>query len=269
MSELVLKSDDAFRVASRHYIHTLNSQLLKADGRLETVREEAALEVDQDTLEQAYPHDLFSQYGGDLDAIEEEAARIAEAGESYRVMALEVQAQFTQALMKLEAEVTERRGTSAIMDSEIDVLLTELYALLDVPTFIRSSIDRRSLRCQELLESPSPSRFTSLVGVDFTQKAGMARAIDRVEPRVAEAEEEGMAHEMNWEEIVEHEVSEMLWEDLFEEATERIKDAFVENEARTQVLTSVMEKVNDTLLDKLCPKVYDALCADHPTLTPA
>lgn len=269
MSDLILKNDDAFRVASRHFIHTLNSQLESADRQLDTLRDEATADADPAELEKAYPPGLFSQYSGNLDAVEEEAARIAEAGESYRVMALEVQAQITQALLKIEQDVAEHRGTSPIMDRGIDMLLTELFALLDVPTFIKSSIDRRTQRCQELLESPSPSRFTSLVGVDFTQKAGIAEAVANLTPRVAEAEEDGVAGEMNWEEIVETEVSEVLWNTLFEEATQRIKDGYVDNEARAQVLTTVMEKVNSTLLVKMAPKVYDELRADYPVLEPA
>ena len=155
------------------------------------------------------------------------------------------------------------------MDKAIDDSLMELFALLDVPTFIKSSIDRRSERVQELLESPSPSKFASLVGVDFTQKATTERIVDSLSPRVAEAEEDGSIQEMNWEGIIEDETAEFLWQDLFEEAGERIKAGYVDNEARAQVMTTVMDKVQDTLMGKMCPKVYEQLSADNSALAPA
>lgn len=269
MSELILKTDDAFRVASRHFIHTMNSHLDRADKEMETLREEASEEVDRATLEKAYPVDLFSRNAGNLDAVEEHAARIAENGESYRAMALEMQAEVTRVLLQIEADIAEHKGLSQIVDHGVDILLTEMFALLDVPTFLNSSIQRRSDRVQALLDSPTPSKFASLVGVDFTQKAAVTHAVETLQPKITEAEEDGSIAEMNWESEVDATVEQVLNDDLMEEAEQRIKDAFVDNEARTQVLTVVMDKVGGTLMDKVCPKVYDELSADNPALQPA
>ena len=61
-------------------------------------------------------------------------------------------------------------------------------------------------------------------------------------------------------------VTNMLHTDLFEEAEQRIKEAFVDNEARTHVLTVVSDEVFNKLIDKISPKVCDELTADNPTL---
>lgn len=265
MSDLILKNDDAFRVACRHFIHTINSHFTAADKRLAAIRDDAAATdgVAQAVLDTAYPEDLFTRYTGSVDAVEDEADRIAAAGESYTGMARDIEIQFIRTIMRIGGDIEDSLGTSPVMDREIAVLYDALFDLIDVSAFVESSISRRTKRCQDLLDSPSPTQFASILGVGFTQKASIAEAVRRCAPRFDAAVEDGTLASMNINDMVESTVGEVLDDDLFTEAEDRILTAFEDNEARNQVLSTVANDVYNTLMAKMCPAVFETVAEEY------
>lgn len=266
MSELIVKDDDGFRVATRHYIHALNDQLAKADKEIAVARDEASEHVSMERLEVAYPVDMFSKYSGDLDVIDEVAERVATEGESHRVMALQVQEQITRAFIQIEQRVAEHKGTSKLVDNRIDMVMGNLFVMTSASTFVEKSMERRNERVQELLNSPSPSRFVQIVGVDFTQKQAVENVFKPLSELLYEHASSELIEEVKWHDEVERRVEDELWESLFEEAKERIERGFVDNEARKKVLEVVMPDVEATLMEKVSNKVWDAMVEQEPVV---
>lgn len=266
MSELIVKNDDGFRVATRHYVHALNDQLEKADKEIAAAREEASEHVSLERLEVAYPVDMFSRYSGDLNVIDEVAERVTTEGTSYRVMALEVQEQITRAFIQIEQRVAEHKGTAKLVDDRIDAVMGNLFVMTSASTFVEKSVERRNERVQELLNSPSPSRFAQIVGVDFTQRQAVENVLRPLSDLLDEYANSGGVEEVRWHDEVDRRVEDELWESLFEEAKERIERGFVDNEARKQVLEVVMPEVEATLMEKVSGKVWDAMVEQEPVV---
>lgn len=255
---LILKEDDSFRTATRHFVHSLNSRLDVFDRDLENAKDLAEEHSSRKKLDEAYPEKFFGHHKESLRHIDEVAERAEASDMSPRYMALEVQKAVTTALMKLEAAAGDARGFNKQIDNLITDKLMELFSMASVTTFVQESSSRRTQRMQALLEeSLTPSQFASVIGFhDFKLKDFHNSVVSRVCREYEASVEDGTDVAFNLDASCEAALDELTMND-FQEVLETIADRIFVNNDSYAPLCAEIRHVSDKLYDKSLNKVKD------------
>lgn len=270
---LELKNNSAMRTASRHYIHMLNAKLDVADRELDEAKNKVT-SASRDKLDEWYPPKLFGDNKQELERIDDSIESIIAAGESTRQVALILQKQATDALIKVESKIATVQGSNLDIDEVIDRLLMGLFSMSSAAVFVDKSIDARTDRVQDLLEKQSFSNFNRLLGMHLTQKnlieSAANRALDEVmldyvaHAEALELEDEQAPEFGDWCDdnnsialtSVQVAVDDILARDFYEPAEAMIIDAFVDNSDRNVVIDRLDETMRD-ITDKIINKSYE------------
>lgn len=270
---LELKNNSAMRTASRHYIHMLNAKLDVADRELSKAKSKVT-SASREKLDEWYPPKLFSDNKQELERIDDSIESIIAAGESTRQVALILQKQATEALIKVESKIATVQGSNLDIDEVIDQLLMGLFSMSSAAVFVDKSIDARTDRVQDLLEKQSFSNFNRLLGMRVTQKslieAAANSALDEVMweyvTHVESLESEGEQvpefgdwcddHEMISLANVRDAADYILFRDFYEPAEAMIIDTFVDSPDRNIVVGRLDETMRD-VAEKIIGKSYE------------
>lgn len=251
---LVLREDRSVQTAARHFIHNVNGALKRADSEVAIQR--AAIGDDRN-LAEAYPDKLFTQYESDVDRVNESVERFLESDVSMRAVILEISSQANTALISIETKVSQHKGVNAIMDRKIDEQLLELFErVTDIAGFVEASRNAKTEKVQELLESPSPSRLTGLLDVEFTQKSAADAVSRRVYEHFMDIAEagDGDAEGVSLDDEIFAETEVVVNDVVTEPCKSNARDMFRDNVSLKELTGTVIPKVSDEIVAKVASK---------------
>lgn len=255
---LVIKGDSAFRTATRHFVHSLNSRLDSFDRDLKYVKDQEEAHSSRDKLDEAYPADFFSRNKEDLKRVDEVAEKVENSDLSPRYMALEVQQAVTSALMKMEAQLADVYGFNKKIDALLSEKLLELFSLASVTTFVDQSSVRRQEKMQSLIEDNlTPNQFAGTIGFgDFRLKDFHEKAARIVLDEYEKYDEAGEASEFDAIAFCESALDSAVVEEYKEVLEDIAERTFEQNESYQQLLSKI-HTVSYKLYDKSLKKVVD------------
>lgn len=265
---LVVKENSAYRTASRHYIHHLNSVIDGSQDRL--MRAKARADASKDELDEWYPNDMFKNAKQPLTRVGEELDEIVSTGESPRQLALLLQKRVTEALVKIESSVTKHEGLNKVLDNEITNILMDLFVLSAATAFITKSRGAREEKLQKLLHPSSPSEFFGALAVSTTQKTILNMAIEvaarEIKDAIAEAEDRNadasdderddnvrdrVLDNIDVEELAHRSTGDLIHEHIQDIALNNAQEWFDDNEDKVKLMKILIPKQVQTMHDKL------------------
>lgn len=260
---LVIKGSNAFRTATRHFVHALNSRLESFDRDLKFAKDQEEVHSSRDKLDEAYPEDFFSRNKEDLKRVDEVAEKVENSDLSPRYMALEVQQAITSALMKMEAQLAEATGFNKKIDALLSEKLLELFSLASVTTFVDQSSTRRAEKLQSLIEDNlTPNQFAGTIGFsDFRLKDFQEKTARIVLIEYDKYDEVGEASEFDAIAYCESALDATVMEEYREVLRDIAERVFEQNESYQQLLDKI-DAVSDKLYDKSLKKVVEIVEAE-------
>lgn len=260
---LVLKGNNAFRTATRHFIHALNSRLDNFDRDLKFVKDQEEAHSSRDKLDEAYPENFFSRNKENLKRVDEVAEKVENSDLSPRYMALEVQRAVTDALMKMEAQLADVHGFNKKIDALISEKLLELFSLASVTTFVDQSSMRRQEKMQSLIEDNlTPNQFAGTIGFsDFRLKDLYEKTARVVLIEFDKYDEAGEASEFDAIGFCESALDAIVMEEYKEVLCDIAERVFEQNESYQQLLDKI-HSVSYKLYDKSLKKVIELVEAE-------
>lgn len=256
---LILREDHSIQTAARHFIHHINGALKSADSAVAIARAEQG---DSELLREAYPDKLFSQYENETDRVNEVVERFMESGVSMHAVVLEVSSQFNASLIAIEVKVAQHKGVNSVIDRVIEEKLIELFEkATDIAGFIDASRDAKTGKVQLLLDNPSPTTLTKLLGIDFTQKSATDAISRTIYNRYVDLVEagDGDADSVSWEDEIFQETEGFITDVVYEPALNNAKSMFRQNESLKELTNTVIPKVSNDIIDKVSAKVLEVV----------
>lgn len=175
---LILKKDNSFRIATRHFIHVINSRVDMYAKNLRLAKDAASSYVSEKKLDEVYPDNLFEPFKQELSHVDEIAEKVVSSDLSPRYMALSVQKEVVDTLVKFEGKMSAIRGTSKDVDDVIEQCLVELYSTANVGTFVDKSTENRLDKMQSLIEDKmTPNAFAHTLGYTYFTLKGLHESV--------------------------------------------------------------------------------------------